>query len=156
MPYSRISVLLLLAVSLSPAPAFAETTWDTLQRFGWTGSWAGSCKDPPSIKNVWVILSRDPDGAVKRKLDRGDDGPPLMGVVDSAQILTPSTLQARLRNDDANWGPMNGAFFDVIQTIESDRVRTLQSKGGDGKDYVKDGIGVPSGQPSPWTYRCSN
>jgi hypothetical protein len=153
MRYFQISTLLLLALSL-PAPAFAETTWDTLQRFGWTGTWAAACKDPPSIRNVWTIVSRDPDGVVKRKLDRGADGPPLMSVVDSAQIVTPSTLQVRLRNDDPNWGKMNGVFFDVVQTMENDELRALQSKGSDGKDYIKDGVVLASGQPSPTLHRC--
>jgi hypothetical protein len=155
MRYFRISVLSAFGL-LVPACAFAETTWDTLQRFGWTGSRAASCKDPPSLRNVWVILSRDPDGTAKRKLDRGTDRPPLMGDVDSAQIVTSSTLQARLRNDDPNWGAMNGVFFDVVQAIENDGLRTLQSKGGDGKDYIKDGTLVSTGQPSPWIYRCRN
>lgn len=155
MRYFQISALSAFALLL-PAAGLAETTWDTLQRFGWTGSWAASCKDPPSLRNVWLILSPEPDDVVKRKLDRGADGPPLMGVIESAQILTPSTLQARLRNDDPNWGAMNDVFFDVVQTIENDRLRTVQSKGGDGKDYIKDGTLVSSGQPSPWIYRCPN
>jgi hypothetical protein len=155
MRYFRISVLAAFGL-LAPAAACADPTWDTLQRFGWTGSWAASCKDPPSLRNVWVILSQDPDGTAKRKLDRGGDGPALLGAVDSAQILTASTLQARLRNDDPNWGAMNGVFFDVVQTIENDGLRTLQSKGSDGKDYIKDGTLVSSGQPSPWIYRCPN
>jgi hypothetical protein len=155
MRYLQISVLSAFGLLVSAA-ASAETTWDTLQRFGWTGSWAASCKDPPNLRNVWVVLTRDPDGTAKRKLDRGADAPALMGVVDSAQILTPSTLQARLRNDDPNWGAMNGVFFDVVQTTENDRLRTLQSKGSDGKDYIKDGTLVSSGQPSAWIYRCPN
>ena len=154
MRYFQISALSVLALLLT-APAVAETTWDTLQRFGWTGTWAASCKDAPSAKNVWTVLSLDSDGVVKRKLDRGPDGPPLTSVVDSAQIVTPSTLQARLRNDDPNWGARNGVFFDVVQTIENDAVRALQSKGSDGKDYINDGIVIASGQPSPWLHRCT-
>jgi hypothetical protein len=152
MGYFRISALW--ALLLFPAPAFAETIWDVLQRFGWTGTWAASCQDAPSAKNVWTILTRDPDGVVKRKLDRGPDGPPLISVVDSAQVVTPSTMQVRLRNDDANWGAMNGMFFDVVQTIENDALRALQSKGSDGKDYIKDGIVIATGRPSASLHRC--
>ena len=152
MGYFRISALW--ALLLFPAPAFAETTWDVLQRFGWTGTWAASCQDAPSAKNVWTILTRDPDGVVKRKLDRGPDGPPLISVVDSAQVVTPSTMQVRLRNDDPNWGAMNGVFFDVVQTIENDALRALQSKGSDGKDYIKDGIVIATGRPSASLHRC--
>jgi hypothetical protein len=101
-------------------------------------------------------LFRDTDGVVRQKVDRGADGPSLMSVVDSAQILTSSTLQIRLRNEDQNVGAKNGLFFDIVETIENDRRRTLQSRGSDGKDYIKDGIMVPSGQPSVWISKCSN
>jgi hypothetical protein len=87
-------------------------------------------------------------------LDRGPDGPPLMSVVDSAQVVTPSTMQVRLRNDDLNWGTMNGVFFDVVQTIENDALRALQSKGSDGKEYIKDGMVIATGRPSPSLHRC--
>ncbi len=49
---------------------------------------------------------------------------------------------------------MNGVFFDVVQTIENDALRALQSKGNDGKDYIKDGIVIATGRPSPSLHRC--
>jgi hypothetical protein len=61
-----------------------------------------------------------------------------------------------LRNDDPNWGAANRFFFDIVQTIENDGTRTLQSKGSDRKDYIEDGNMVLTGQPSPWLYRCPN
>jgi len=101
-------------------------------------------------------LFRDTDGTVRQKIDRGADGPSLTSVVDSAQILTPSTLQIRFRHDDPNYGASNGFFLDIVEAIENDRRRTLQSKGSDGKDYIKDGVMVSSGQPSVWVSKCSN
>jgi hypothetical protein len=44
----------------------------------------------------------------------------------------------------------------LIIIKESGRVRTLDSKGSDGKQYVKDGIALLSGNPMPWLEKCSN
>jgi hypothetical protein len=142
-------------VSLLPASAMAETTWQVLQRFGWTGSWAASCNDPPSGRNIWINLIAAADGSVRRKLDRGHDAPPLMSVVDSAQIAGGDTLDTRLRNDDPQWGPADGRYYDVVmQKAANGGIRTFQSKGSDGKEYVKDGMFTATGQPSPWTFKC--
>lgn len=153
MRYLRLSALW--ALVLFAGPAAAETTWDVLQRMGRTGTWAANCWFGPSWRNHWVTAFRDADGTVRQKIDRGTDGPSLTSVVDSAQILTPSTLQIRVRHDDPNYGAQNGFFYDIVETIENERRRTLQSKGSDGKDYIKDGIMVPSGQPSVWVSKCS-
>ncbi len=151
----RATCFILAAFTALPsAPAFAESTWSTLQRFGWTGSWAPSCTSPPAGQNIWVILSQDPDGTVRRKLNGGNLV--LMGRVDSAQILTPVTLRARLRNDDPKWGPTNGLAFDTVQTMDNNRLRTLESTGTDGKVYIKGGILQANQQPSRWITKCGD
>jgi hypothetical protein len=140
--------------ALHAAPASAESTWSTLQRFGWTGKWAPSCASPPGGQNVWITLTEDAGGSVKRKVDGGMFA--LMGDVDRAQILTPATLRAVLRNDDPKWGPGNGLTFDTIQTIDNNRVRTTESTGSDGKVYIKDGILQANQQPSAWISKCGD
>ena len=93
---------------------------------------------------------------MRRKLDRGSDGPPLMGTVDSAEVIDTTTLQARLRNDDTHWGPNNGVIFDVVQVMDKNGLHTVASTTSDGKELIKDGILVASGQPSPFTHHCGN
>ena len=117
--YFKISALW--ALVLFPGSASAETTWDVLQRIGRTGTWAANCWFGPSWRNHWVTLFRDTDSIVRQKIDRGADGPSLTSVVDSAQILTPSTLQIRFRHDDPNYGASNGFFLDIVEAIENDR-----------------------------------
>jgi hypothetical protein len=79
-----------------------------------------------------------------------------MLVIDSAKLITSTTLAARMRNDDPNWGASNGTSADVIIIKENGRVRTLDSKASDGKQYVKNGIALSSGNPMPWLEKCSN
>jgi hypothetical protein len=149
----RAAALAALA-ALLPASATAGTTWEVLQGFGWTGSWAVSCNEPPNGSNIWTIVFAQADGSVRRNLDRGG-GSILMGTVDSAQIAAGNMLQARLRNDDAKWGAGNGLYFDVImQKSDNGGIRAFQSKGSDGKQYVKDGVFAVTGNPSSWSYKC--
>ena len=50
-----IAAGLCLPAVADPTPK-ASATWDTLQRFGWTGRWAYSCKDPPGLNNLSITV----------------------------------------------------------------------------------------------------
>ncbi len=104
--------------------------------------------------NIWTRLIVQTDGSVRRNLDEGD-GSILMGAVDSAQITDGDMLHARLRNDDPKWGAANGLYFDVVmQKSDSGTVRIFQSRGSDGKQYIKDGVLALTGNPSLWRHKC--
>ena len=143
-------------LALLPGAAFAQTTWDAMQSFGLTGTWSLNCKQAAGPSNFWMTYYQDAGGVVRRSLDRGPDAPSLMLVVDSAHLITSTTMAARMRNDDPNWGDSNGTSSDLIIIKESGRVRTLDSKGSDGKQYVKDGVALLSGSPMPWLEKCGN
>jgi hypothetical protein len=155
MKRSRLTVITAFLLSLS-STAFAESAWDVLDRFGFVGPWAISCRETASPQSSWVTVFRDANGLVRRKFDRGPDRPTLMSALDSVQIITSTTIKLRIRNDDPNWGSTNGTITDVVMVKENSRVRTLESKGSDGKEYIKDGIVTSSGQPSPWLEKCGN
>lgn len=155
MKCSRLTVITAFLLLLS-STAFAESAWDVLDRFGWAGSWAISCKEPASAQNWHMLVFRDANGLARRRLERGPDSSTLMTVVDSAQIITSTTIKVRVRNDDPNWGLSNGTTTDVLMVKENSRMRTLESKGSDGKEYIKDGILVSSGQPASWIEKCGN
>jgi len=140
-------------LSLLSSAAFAETAWDVIGRFGWTGSWSLSCSELPSPTNAWLKFYRDANGVARRSLDRGN-GPELTIVIDSAQIITATTMAARLRNDDSSWGTNNGVYVDAILVKENGRIRAISSKKADGTEVIKDGIIISSGKPSPWTEKC--
>ena len=155
MRYFRVAVLTAFFALLSGA-AFAQTAWDAMQSFGLTGTWSLNCKAAASGSNYWMTYYRDAGGVARRSLDRGDNGSKLMLAIDSAHLITATTLAARMRNDDPGWGNTNGAVVDIIVIKENGRVRTLDSKGTDGKQYVKDGIALLSNNPMPWLEKCSN
>jgi hypothetical protein len=155
MRYLRVAVLAALLALLSNA-AFAQTAWDAMQAFGLTGTWSLNCQAPPGGSNFWMTYYLDANGVARRSLDRGDGGSKLMLAVDSAQVLTSTTLAASMRNDDPGWGASNGTVADLIIVKENGRVRTLDSKGSDGKQYVKDGVALLSGSPMPWLEKCGN
>jgi hypothetical protein len=46
--------------------------------------------------------------------------------------------------------------MDMVVTMENGRVRTLESKGSDGKEYIKDGVITVNNNPAPWMDKCSN
>jgi hypothetical protein len=140
-------------VLLSSA-ALAQATWDALQRFGLTGAFSASCKDPPAVGNPWVYFSLDANGVVGRKLNSGTAT--FMAVIDGAELVNPTTLKMKLRNDDPRWQAANGVVFDLILVRENNSIRTRQSTGNDGVEYVKDGIVKSTGKPSPTIEKCQS
>ena len=70
MRYLRVTVVTAL-LALLPGAAFAQTTWDVLQRFGWTGTWSLHCDQPLSASNPNSVIYLGTDGQVYRKLVRG-------------------------------------------------------------------------------------
>src|SRR5208282_2270449 len=149
MRYLRVTVVTVL-LALLPGAAFAQTTWDAMQRFGLTGTWSPSCKTAASTSNYWMTYYLDSSGVVRRRVDLGPSRPNLMNAVDSAHIMTSTTIDTHIRNDDPGYGDTNGLVFDVVIVKENGRVRTLVSKGSDGKEYIKGGIVAANGKPSVW------
>jgi hypothetical protein len=149
-----LKVISTVAVLLLPGAALAETTWEAYARFGLTGTWAASCSEPASTGNWKMTYMRGAGGEAVRQADRGPGVNSLMSSVDTAQIITANTLKTRIRNDDQNWGAMNGVAFDMILVKEDGRIRTIESKGTDGREYIKDGIVVSNGRPSGWLEKC--
>ncbi len=156
----RIAALILFC---SAGSAVAETTWDVLQRFGYVGVWSVDCTHPPTRTNFFSILSKDPKGFVRRDVDRGEKLPLALSVIENAQLISPLTLKARIRNTDPNWGKLNNLTYDVVMikevasvTEEIKRLRVIESAVSDGRVIAKGGILLKLGKPTFWQYRCHN
>jgi len=154
MRYFLHGILAAALFALLANAAFAQTTWDAMQSFGLTGTWSPSCKTAASPSNYWMTYYLDASGVVRRRVDLGPDRANLMNAVDSARIMTSTTIDTHIRNDDPGYGETNGLVFDVVLVKENGRVRTLVSTGSDGKEYIKGGIVAANGQPSVWLEKC--
>ena len=151
----------ILIFTLSTTSASAETTWETLQRFGLTGAWAYFCDRPATRINYFETYAGSQNGFARREVDRGLEIPTALSFVEYAQIVSPSTLKATIRNADPNWGPLNNFSYDVTLTMEQDpktkapwRIRFLQALRSDGKIMAREGLYSGDGKPTAWQYKC--
>jgi len=147
------TALLLLS---GPAIAATDSPWSAVEKIGMNGTWAPSCSAPTSPANGRLTYYRAADGRPRRKYDRGPSAKNLYFTIDSAQVITPTTIRVRTRNDDPNWGAENGALADVVIEIANKRMHTLNSAKPDGTQLIKDGVFVRSGTAVPAFEKCSN
>jgi hypothetical protein len=147
------TALLLLSGS---AIAATDSPWAAVVKIGMNGTWAPSCSAPISAANSRQIYYRGSDGRVRRKYDRGPNADSLNVSIDSAQVITPTTIRARMRNDDPNWGAQNGTVTDVVIEIANNRMRTLNSATPDGTQLIKDSVFAKGGTAVPSFEKCSN
>jgi hypothetical protein len=140
---------------LSGAAAGAETVLSVVSRVHLLGSWAASCSTDASPSNWIVTWYASGSGAVRRRSLRGPGLPPLDGAVDSAEMLSPTLMRTRMRNDDPNWGNVNGKVYDVVLDMSDGNMRTISSVTGDGQAIIRDGKLVSNGHPSVVAQRCA-
>jgi hypothetical protein len=100
-------------------------------------------------------------GSRGAKVDRGLEIPTAMSFVESAQIVSPSTLKARIRNADPNWEQLNNFSYEVTLTMENDpktkapwRIRFIETIRSDGKILARNGLYSGFGKPTAWQYKC--
>jgi hypothetical protein len=156
----KIIVLPLLAgLVVLPAfagAAFAASPWSVFVEAGLAGRWAISCTAAPGNQNPWMIYYEGDNGTVRRKLDRGPGTGNYNLTIDSASIEDDGTVRASMRNDDPVWGDSNGTVAIVVVKIADGHAHTLQSASPDGEQFIKDGIVLGNGAPSPSFEKCPN
>jgi hypothetical protein len=154
---------LTLLLSISPAYA-AETAWDVLERFGLPGVWGADCAAPTTVTNFRYIYSRGSNGGAVRELDFGV-GQIVTSVVESAELLSPSTLKIHVRNTDPRYAHLNNLVLEtvLIKEINSKtgemRIRFIEASDSAGQvliknGFVKNGANARVGKPTFWQYRC--
>ncbi len=137
-----------------PARPVNEAPWAAIQRVGIVGTWARVCNQAASPSNWIVTYSATANGGAQSRSNNGEVT--RLTVVDSAQVLTPTTIRLRLRYAYPQWGTTNGSIYDVVAEVVAKRSRALQSIRGDGTALIKDGLFVSNGQPSISMEKCSN
>ena len=71
----KVYVCTVLLTMVSVSPVSADTSWETLRRFGLTGVWAYFCERPASQINYFETYAGGPNGLARREVDRGIDVP---------------------------------------------------------------------------------
>jgi hypothetical protein len=153
--YGIIRVTAILLLSSGQSFADGGSPWSVLVAIGMNGTWALSCKAPASSANYWITYQSGADNRVWRILDRGPSFLSMNIAIDSAQIITPTTIETRMRNDDPHWGSLNGGVYDVVTEISNNRMRTLESIAPDGTQLIKNGVKVQGEKPLPTLEKCS-
>ena len=147
-----------MAIMLWPESIFANSVWDVLVEFGFTGTWAFSCKIPADQMRYRQTPYEDQNGHARVKVDFGinyeGDAAIATYAVDSARILTPTELELWTRSDDPEWRH-NGQIGHVIYLKDKGRIRAFQSWLQDGTQVAKDGIYLYNHKRTPWMERCS-
>jgi hypothetical protein len=154
-PASKILAALIVLSALT-GTALAASPWSVFVKSDLAGRWAISCEAAPSDNNPWMTYYEGNNGAVRRKLDRGPGTGNYNLTIDSARIQDDGTVRASMRNDDPAWGETNGTVAIVVIKIADGHAQTLQSASPEGEQWIKDGIILGNGKPSPSFEKCPN
>jgi hypothetical protein len=147
----RVKFLLIVALGvLSVTVVRAETARDTLEQFGFFGTWAAHCGEPASPENVTRYARGSKSMALKFSETLGKDSEPNVYAVLSAERLSPDTVVIRTKLND-----------DIEQELtirrDQDRVRTMENREVAGGEYVvKNGLVTSNKSETPWLTRCSD
>ncbi len=150
----RAHPILAALLLLWPAGARADAIYDNLMQFGMVGTWAIHCDQPLSASNPHSVIFPATDGKIYRKLVRGADKEDLYSVVESANVVTATTLDTSWRNASGWTGTQAGLAIEMVIAKEGNRIRTIDSRGSDGSHFIQGGIIVSSGTPAVWMEKC--
>ncbi len=156
MDMRRLGIIITVLLLPISGATFAKTSWEVFKDFGWAGTWAPSCHEAPSPQNPWMTYSEGTNGSVRRTMNRGSDTRKLIVEIDSARIISSTTMEAHFRNNDPDWGAMNGTTADVVTIKKNGRLQAKESKGSDGKEYIKNNVVVSNGRSVQWIEKCES
>jgi hypothetical protein len=148
-PYAVL--LLASAAFVHAGAAAAQSAGNMLAEYGVLGRWAADCSRGPGAGNAHTIFERaqNASGAQYRVIFA--PGQSTTRSVDRVRAVADNLIAMRFTTQS---GDTAGLAFDITMQKEPKRYRVVESKGSDGKTYIKDGIVVASGQPNPWQNHC--
>jgi hypothetical protein len=136
------------ALYLLFAPAaHAGSLRQTLEEFGFMGSWAQDCERPADRENVWREVTLTEDGA-RFTESLGAGFVPSSYRVLSATRSAPDSIVLSIE--------LNGHIRqDLTMVRRGDRIRTMVNQPlGSSAPVVQDGIVTANGLATPWLTRC--
>ena len=157
----RVRFLIVVAFgSLIVTSARAESARETLDQFGFFGTWAVHCDEPASPDNVMRHALASTKTRLSFTETLGKDSQPNIYSILSAKRLDADTVVIRVRpfqrigREDVL---RVGVTVDLTIRREQNRVRTMQNREVGTRDFVvKDGIVDANKSETPWLTRCSD
>jgi hypothetical protein len=147
----RVTFLMIGALGiLNPTAVRADTARETLEQFGFFGTWAVHCDEPASPENVTRHALASTKSRPSFTETLGKDSQPNIYSVLGAKRVGDDTIiiRTKLNNDIEQ---------DLTIRKDQNRVRTVQNREvGTGDLVVKDGIVDSNKSETPWLTRCSD
>lgn len=142
----RVEILIALAWLIGSGPVAADTIRETLEAFGFSGTWALNCNQPASPDNNVRIISVSPAGDPIFTESLGFE--PNIYVI----------LRAHIEGDSiALRTKLNGEIEqDLTMRKREDRLRTMSNRDvASGRYVVRDGLVLSNKQETPWLTHCA-
>ncbi len=135
-------------LALWTCSAFAETgPVEAFRTFGLIGTWSPDCQREPAPDNPrvsWNVI----DGAIIHTVTFDGRTLALVDTVSSAEIMD---------NDIIRFTAVRAGGFALITTLRimNGRIRTIRSKGSDGRVYYDHAVELATGKPSLIDEHCA-
>jgi len=154
----RTSVVATAAFTAATAmivPAHAETPWETMAKFGWTGRWAQDCKTLSGPGNWHVRYAPLPTGNAERRMERGLEV--RFSTIEAVQVAAPHVLQVS-EVYGRGWGEFDGTRKQYVLRFADDHrsYRSIESAFGANQAFINEGVMVPTGNESPRIEKCAD
>ncbi len=147
----RVKFLMAIAMAwlVGCEPVAAETTREALDGFGFAGTWALRCDDPPSPDNNVRVVSVSPASDPMFAESLGPESDPNIYVILRARRINDDTIVLRVK--------LNGEVEqDLTIRRDQDRIRTTDNREVETDRYiVKNGIVASNKRETPWLTHCA-
>ena len=153
--YLSSILAIILMIEIGSSSAWAQSGKAAAQSIGLLGTWAADCTKPATPINWFITYEADADGHLHALYNHGDKGGPLLAIVESVRVQSPTTVATRLHYQDPRWGKnSDGAVFDMILELKDGHKQTVYSVRVNGGVVVKDRLNVLSGKAADIHERC--
>ena len=146
---------ILFTMAVGPGSAWAQSDKAAAQSIGLLGTWATDCTKPATPTNWFIRYEANTDGHLQALYDNGDKGGPLLAIVESIHVQSPTTVATRLRYQDPRWGKSSdGGMFDMILELKDNHKQTVHSVRVNGGVLIEDRRNLLSGKAADIQEKC--